>query len=87
MQQAVALGERGLDRLRSFDDPQVRESRDEHFLDAVVHFARPESHFDARQMLFQNGEHTGRVRDVADIHGLPRRSQQQSRQPLLLAAL
>ncbi len=86
VQQEVALGERGLERLRPLHQPQPREAREEHFLDAVVNLARPQPHLDAGQVLLDERQHTRRVRDVADVHRLPRRAQQQARGPLVRGA-
>jgi hypothetical protein len=74
VQQEVALLE-GLLHLLAANDLHLGKACVQHLLDAVVHLARPQPHLDLWQMLFQQRQHTRRVRDVADVHCLPRRAQ------------
>ena len=86
VQQEVALGESCLERLRPLDDAHLRKAREQHLLDAVVHLARPQPHLHAGQMLLDERQHPRRVRDVTDVHRLPRRTEQQARRALLSGA-
>ena len=64
---AFALGQGNL---------QFRKAAAQNGFDSAINTAWPECHFSGGAMLFEQGQHAGSMRDVADVHGLPRGAEQ-----------
>ena len=84
MQEEITVLESGFQGLRTFDDGHFGKSFLEQFLHAVVHLAGPEPNLGLRQVLFQQRQHAGGVGDVANVHRLPGRTQDDARRPAAL---
>ena len=79
----VALGEGFLSLAFGLENPHCGKPRAEQFFDPVLDIARPEPDFRLGHVHLQQPQHARRVGDVADVHGLPRRAQQDARAALL----
>lgn len=78
MEEEVAFLEGGFEGSRVLDDGHLREALAKHIFDAVIDFAGPEADFDIGQMFFEQGEHAWGVRDIADVDGLPGRTEEEA---------
>ncbi|MFM9148644.1 MAG: polysaccharide pyruvyl transferase family protein, partial [Verrucomicrobiota bacterium] len=78
----VELGDVGL----RADELQLGKTGGEHLLDAVVDVGRPEGDLRLGEVPLQQRQHSRRVRDVADVHGLPGGTQHDARRPPLRRA-
>ena len=78
MEQKVAFGKSRTNLLRAFDKPEGGEPSLKHFSDAVFDVPRPEVQFGLGEMFFQKGEDSGSMRDIANVHRLPRRAQEEA---------
>ena len=86
VQHEVALLQSGKNILAALDDLELGETLHQHLSHAIVHAAGPEPDFRIRHVLFQQMQHPRRVRDVADVHRLPRGTQDDARRSFFLCS-
>ena len=79
MEQEIVLGVELGDVGLGADEYQLRKTRRQHLLHAVVDIAGPERDHSLREIFLEQGQHARRVGDVADIHRLPGGTQDHAR--------
>jgi hypothetical protein len=82
VEQKIAFLECRLQRIATSHDRHLRKPPPQHLIHAIAQAARPQPHLGPGQMPLEPREHPRRVRDIADVHRLPGRAQENARPPL-----